>query len=174
MKAALRAITAPEICRACAGKCCRRLPGHAAPEDFGATKEEQVENVKVALRSGEWQLDWWEGEAELPVSKRKVVQPHLIRPKVLDGRGGIFNPTWGGACVFLADDGCRLSPEQRPFECRLLVPSNTGECKFEYVNKLYVAEMWLDAGINLEAIGRDVIREQDGPWGEERESHPGG
>lgn len=156
-------------CKECQGRCCKRLPGAAAPEDFGETKEERIENVLKALQSGDWQLDHWEGDATLPKSRREVDGPHWIRPKVLDGRTGVFSATWGGPCVFLTDTGCKLAAGARPFECRMTKPGKLGsyDCHGDYENKLTCAELWIDAGIDLEALGRDVIREQDGPWGEE-------
>jgi len=149
----------PKICKACGGKCCKGLPGHAAPEDFGTTKEAQIEGVKKALHAGNWQIDWWEGVAELPVSKKRVDKPYLIRPKALDGRNSLFNPTFGGTCVFLGAAGCTLTAEQRPYECRLLVPSPDFECNYAYESKLTVAELWLDADIDLAVLGNEVLAE---------------
>lgn len=148
------------LCTQCRGKCCNRMPGCAAPEDFGEAKEERMKNVRHALRSGYWQLDCWEGLVQLPVSKREVNSPFFIRPRPLDGQVGVFNFTWGGRCIFLGLRGCKLPAGKRPFECRLLEPMPGDEkCVPHYVGKLTVAEMWLDAGIDLNGLGEEV---QDG------------
>ena len=150
---------AKAACRACGGRCCKQLPGSAAPEDFGSTKEERVRNVTSALASGDWQLDRWEGEGELPESERVVSDPYWIRPRALDGNTGVFSYTWGGQCVKLTTKGCSLPPRKRPFECRMLEPKSRSagpSCVAHFQNKLTVAEMWVDSGIDLKAIGRSV------------------
>lgn len=150
-----------DYCTACEGACCKHLPGHAAPQDFGITKGEIEDGVRQALRSGKWQIDMWSGKAALPKSERKVHDPYLIRPTCLDGNEDrTFSYSWGGRRIFLTDKGCTLEPSARPYECRMLEPRPNGECKKHYVNKLSTAEMWIESAVDLESLGNEIASEK--------------
>ena len=98
-----------EMCAACGGQCCKRLPGIASPEDFSLPDTTQLIE---ALKSGKWAVDWWEGNNPL----------YFVRPATKDAIGELFDPSWGGECVFLTEKGCSLPHDQRPSGCRLLEP----------------------------------------------------
>ena len=106
----------------------------------------EAEVIKM-LRSNRYQIDWWEAEESL----------YFLRPTVLNDIGEVFSPTWGGRCVFLTDNGCKLSWEDRPYGCKALVPNASGKCKSSY-GKFQCAKEWEACKelIDLEKCGRLV------------------
>lgn len=107
----------PDLCAPCGGSCCKQMPGSATPEDFGAPdRAVMVTRIRSALASGLWSIDWWEGDLDGHDS------PNYLRPATVSGRGRIFDPSWGGACVFHREDGCAIFPS-RPSGCRGLEPN---------------------------------------------------
>ena len=109
-----------KICKECGGACCKRMPGSAYPEDF---KEPLLESLVEAFKSGNWAIDWWEGD---PTNKNSLEKAYYVRPRT-KGNNNLFDPSWGGECIFLNERGCTLEPEERPQSCRLLEPKLGGE-----------------------------------------------
>jgi hypothetical protein len=121
----------------CKEPCCKAMAGAASPSDFGRTPFEVTAGLNRALESGDWAIDWWEGDARPgytwdDADHRSVT--YFIRPRH-QGKP-IVEPTWGGTCVFLGRDGCKLpftslngSP-RRPANCRNLIVKTTegGSC----------------------------------------------
>lgn len=106
-----------EVCSECGGRCCRHMSGGTEPEDFGPDVEE---NLRAAFSSGRWSIDWWGGELG------GEMDPMFIRPR---HKGApLVDPSFGGECVFLQEDGCALEPEDRPMGCRRLEPVADGDC----------------------------------------------
>jgi Fe-S-cluster containining protein len=113
----------PDLCTPCGGKCCKRLPGSAYPDDFPTR-----EALAHALQSGRWAVDWWEGDAR--EGKYELGRTYYIRPAIKGFEGQKFHPSWGGECTFLTPDGCALPGEARPRECRDLEPmENNTKCQ---------------------------------------------
>ena len=127
----------PEICKKCGGKCCKAMPGSAYPEDF---KEPLFESLLSAFKSGNWAIDWWEGDPR--EGKEEVDVAYYIRPRTKDN-DALFDPSWGGECIFLNNNGCILKPEERPQSCRLLEPQENGECIHHGNIKRGAAIAWL-------------------------------
>jgi len=111
----------PKICKECGGACCNFFPGECYPEDFG---DPLLENLIKAFESGKWAIDWWEGDPR--PEEDKLERAYYIRPS-LKGVNRLFDPSWGGECIFLNNDRCILSPEERPKSCRMLEPKPKGE-----------------------------------------------
>jgi Fe-S-cluster containining protein len=109
-----------KTCSKCEGACCKKMPGILHPKD--------VLDIGELLRSGDYAVDWWEGDPRK--NKDDMEECYFIRPRVKDAET-IFDPSWGGECVFLSENGCRLSFKDRPFGCRNLLPkkNDTGECR---------------------------------------------
>ena len=99
------------ICAECGGECCKHIPGLCHPKDF----KDFDADLETALRSGDYQIDWWEGDPDI----------YYVRPTVVDAIGKLFHGSWGAACTLLTDNGCRLVWSDRPFACRAIVPSAT-------------------------------------------------
>ena len=110
-----------EMCRVCGGKCCQHQPGPAWPEDFAEPLED---SLRIALSSGKWAVDWYEGDCE-DVPNEHRSKTLYVRPAYKGNEGKIFHAGWGGECCFLSLEGCELSDEARPRGCRALKPVPT-------------------------------------------------
>ena len=112
------------------------MPGAAYPSDFG----HDFQKVKEAIDSGRWCVDWWEGD----VADGDRDRTFYVRPATKGNEGLTHDPSWGGECVFLGEKGCVLSSEERPTECRHLVPNPKFRCVLEgIVGKKGAAIAWL-------------------------------
>jgi len=88
----------------------------------------------VALASGRWTLDWWEGQTPAP---------YFVRPAIKGHEGRLFHLGCGGECTFLGPGGCEL--RRHPLQCRLLRPG--GDCVYDHdrwQSKLTYARLWRD------------------------------
>lgn len=129
-----------DICSPCGGQCCKRMPGVALPEDFGADEATMRATLAARLASGEWSIDWWEGDPRPGCDEEK--RGYFLRPATVLGKGDVFDPSDGGACVFLEPTGCRAF-ETRPAGCRGLEPDEDGHCTIHYASKREAAIAWL-------------------------------
>lgn len=111
-----------EICRNCGGACCKALPGSYFPDDF---EKPIKENILKLIREGRIAIDWWEGDI---TNKDKRSESYFLRPKTKDSNR-ILDPSWGGECIHLSSEGCKLKPNERPKQCRLLEPKPNNKCK---------------------------------------------
>lgn len=111
-------------CSQCKGQCCKGMPGICEPKDIARIFPAKTlkESVLKALRTHDFSIDWWEGDKPL----------YYVRPSTVEGRGKIWDSSWGGQCVFLKSNGCGLG-ENRPLECRMLRPRKTsaGDCNYD-------------------------------------------
>ena len=112
-----------KMCSECGGKCCKSLPGANFPDDFDAPIQEEV---KKALKSGQYTIDSWEGDARL--GKEELSVCYFIRPAVKGKEGELTDYSWGGECTFLSLEGCTLLLEKRPTSCKVLEPKEKGNC----------------------------------------------
>jgi Fe-S-cluster containining protein len=142
-----------KICAACGGRCCKRLPGAMYPSDVkkGRSKLSMRKALQTVLASGRYAVDWWEGENGKSV--------YYLRPHTKEGKncGGLLDPSWGGECTFLREDGCELKFEQRPRTCRKLVPIAGGRsCHTESHSKKAAYRRWLPYQTDIKAALRDL------------------
>lgn len=107
------------LCTECGGRCCKRMPGTAYPSDFNSPEE-----IKKAIESGKYAIDWWEGDP----GDGDLRKAYFVRPSTKDKIGKIYDATWGGECTFLTKKGCKLKPNKRPKECRDLEPKPDFDC----------------------------------------------
>lgn len=104
------------ICASC-GCCCKMRPGGYSPEQIDPEHQESLIEHGVV----EWDY-------------------HLDSIKILDDNGDYshthFKAYWylrptrpkaNKGCIFLAADGCTLNWDERPLECRALVPAANEE-----------------------------------------------
>lgn len=126
------------ICFGC-GQCCKSLPGIVSPSDL---KEVTVESLTDLFESG-YQFDYWEGNLTGNPEHDDITFFYL-RPQTKNSVNKIVDASWGGECVFLNDDGCSKSFEERPSQCRALTPSKDGNCYLDkkYEKKIMIEE-WL-------------------------------
>ena len=120
------------------GKCCKGMPGSSFPSDF---LPDIRKGVKEALKSGRWTIDWWEGDPrDFAMSwmyehdtqlAGYVTSGYYLRPATKGKEGQLRDPSWGRqGCTFLRSDGCELSPQERPKDCRVMEPISGGPCNF--------------------------------------------
>lgn len=132
-----------ERCGKCQGKCCRHLPGIAYPDDIVPLTETHLVELLV---SGKWQIDWWDNHDE--------PEEHFLRPATTNSQD-VFNPSWGGVCVFLTPTGCVLDLDHRPTACRLLEPRPGDEPCIDHTNgKRGGVDAWKPHEVMLLAAGR--------------------
>lgn len=112
-----------EICSACGGVCCNTLPGNSYPEDFGfegITQEQVLEGLIEMFKTGNWQIDWWDGKLPDDICSKNAL---FIRPSTKKGRGRIYHGAWAfEGCIFHTQTGCTLTFDERPHDCKALVP----------------------------------------------------
>lgn len=129
------------ICAQCGGKCCQRLPGSCAPEDFA---EPLFDSLIGVFSSGKYAIDWWEGDPRYDApdygDSDYIDKGYYVRPAVA-GVTDLFDPSWGGSCTFLTHRGCALPLKKRPYECRMLEPSKNS-C-LSHTSKREMALAWL-------------------------------
>lgn len=107
-----------QLCKECGGNCCKRMGCHYSPDDF---KEITYESLKKEIEKGFISIDWWEGNPFENGSTDEIDRVYFLRIRHKDSE--IVDPSWGGECILLTDDGCPLSYEERPKGARLLEPS---------------------------------------------------
>lgn len=137
-----------KLCKACGGQCCTKLPGATLPEDF---KPNLQRNLKKALKSGYYAIDWWEGDAlEQDTEKGRS---YFIRPATKEKKGVLLDPSWGGTCIFLGPNGCKLPFDSRPSGCKMLEPKPKGtRCIPRGASKQDSAVAWLKYESLIERI----------------------
>ena len=103
------------------GQCCKNAPGKFVPADFG----KDVKRMEKAIRDGIAQIDYWEPDKQ---SRGKKV--YYIRATAEEALGEVVHALWGGPCAHHSDtNGCALSYDDRPKNCRDVVPNWDGsEC----------------------------------------------
>lgn len=124
-----------QLCKECGGNCCKRMGCHYSPDDF---KEITYESLKKEIEKGFISIDWWDGNPFENGSTDDIDRAYYLRIRHKDSE--IVDPSWGGECILLTDDGCPLSYEERPKGARLLEPSEYN-CISHY-NKRQAAKDW--------------------------------
>ncbi len=105
------------LCGICKGGCCRRAPGVVFPEDI---KEEITkESLKRYLDKG-YAFDWWYDKL---FDDQENTTNYYLRPQTITTKDKLFYPSWGGRCILHTDEGCSLNFEDRPTQCKALIPS---------------------------------------------------
>ncbi len=89
-----------ELCASCEGKCCKFLSGAADPGDIIRSFGEPLAlAVEKALLSGNWVVDWWEGDPRNEFSRDNlgaVNRGYYLRPRIASDQGN-FCPSWGNS-----------------------------------------------------------------------------
>jgi len=107
------------------------MPGIVSPRDI---KEITVETLSEMVKNG-YQFDYWEG-AFAKSGKYKGLTAYYLRPSTKRSAGRIVDASWGGECVFLTETGCSKTFEERPSQCKALIPGVDG-CDFGGKGKKY-------------------------------------
>ena len=124
-----------KICSLCKGMCCKKMGCHYSPQDF---KEISFDLLKIEIDKGHISIDWWEGNPfdELDDSIERV---YFLR--VRNVKSKIIDPSWGGVCSLLTENGCSLEYKDRPKGGRELIPNEKRDCILNY-NKQDCAKEW--------------------------------
>jgi len=147
-----------ELCSACGGVCCKAYAGTCFPSDFGEDRASVEKAVLHAISSGKYAIDWWEGD---PTGENNVSKAHFVRPAHKNALGSVYDPTWGGECIFLTDTGCSLEHDARPIACRELEPVSPKNC-VAHVKKKDSAIEWLPYNEFLQSFRRLRVEEMSG------------
>ncbi len=110
------------LCSGC-GQCCKRLPGIVSPSDL---EEVTVDSLTALFKAG-YQFDYWEGDLT-GKPEHSDITFYYLRPQTKKTEGKIVDASWGGECVFLTESGCSKSFEERPAQCRALIPAENHGC----------------------------------------------
>jgi len=142
--------TNKELCSKCNGKCCKKLPGAMSPEDIGISnsksEQEICEIILEYLETFKYAIDWWEDDINI----------YYMRPATKRHEDEIFDPSWGGECVFFADgEGCSLSEHTRPLNCKMLEPRED-KC-ISHIRKKDIIDMWVPYQELLVNTGKKVL-----------------
>ena len=108
-----------------------------------------------------YQFDYWEGDE----FGGKV--GYFLRPQTIKSKGVLVDPSWGGTCVFLTEQGCSKTFEERPYMCQQLEPQEDFNCgpkdKENTLNKYDYVLAWLQYNNLIEEIINDhnvpILRE---------------
>lgn len=112
-----------KTCTTCGGNCCKAVPGILAPEDVGAPELSVMrERLTSLFATGRYAIDWWEGDPRPTPREGYLGCVEYVRPAVKGEEGELRDPSWGGPCTFLGPSGCELTFDDRPHNCRALVP----------------------------------------------------
>ncbi len=127
------------------------MPGACYPEDFNMNKG--INLLLEAIQSGKYCIDWWEGDAR--EGKNELEQTYYIRPVTKGNEGKLYDASWGGECIFLTSNGCKLLHDKRPHNCRMLEP-NKDDCIQHGKGKSGSAIAWLDYTDILESLEESI------------------
>ena len=119
------------MCSICTNVCCTQLPGGYSPNQISLSEQERL--LRKELAEWDYWLTWNENE-------ERFITWYYLRPAKKPG---------SSTCIYHTNTGCSLSWEQRPYECKALVPkkSLTEHCRSLLVNPKKVISMaWYCAG----------------------------
>lgn len=126
------------MCSKCKGFCCKKYSGGFAPDDF---KEPiTLDFLTTLFDTGLYSIDCYEGHIQpLPEDQYNAF---FIRPRHKDAT--VIDYSWGGECVLLTDEGCSLSFEERPLQCKSLKPmkNKDSQCVSD-ISKFEIAKLWI-------------------------------
>ena len=125
-----------KYCVTCKGECCKTMGCHLSPEDINVAIT--YEALKELLDTGNYSIDWWE---EYELSGIGKVNGYFLRVRNVDGP--IVDPSWGGKCKLLTEQGCSLSFNERPKGGRMLLSKKGAldRC-YQYYTKKQCADDW--------------------------------
>lgn len=126
------------ICAKCGGCCCKSMSCHLHPDDVFKGNKPSLELLVVFLASGNYSIDWWEGDTNS--TNQCYDMFFYLRPRHV-GNVTLFDGSYGGKCIFLTPNGCSLDWEDRPLGGKALVPEANGRCHSEWT-KFDSAKAW--------------------------------
>ena len=141
------------ICSLCKGQCCKRMPGIVHPNQL---QQPITKELLLRLYKEGYQFDYWEGDEYGNLRGRTG---YFLRPQTIKSIGVLVDPSWGGTCVFLTEQGCSKTFEERPYMCQQLEPQEDFNCgpkdKENTLNKYDYVLAWLQYNNLIEEIIND-------------------
>ena len=119
-------------CSKCGGVCCKTMGGFLHPDDINTFDEETIQKM---LDSGKYSIDWVECDGKIPIDENV----YFIRFRHVNAP--IVDPSFGGTCVMLGENGCTLPFDERAYACKVLTPCDDTICTNVYTKDL-VAQDW--------------------------------
>lgn len=131
---------APNICTPCGGKCCQWSSGMLSVEQVMAASPYHhfVEGAEKLLSSGNYIMT-----SRHLAGYDRGVWVIVPRSDLSVGDGRFFYDNFG-KCVFHTRSGCELSAEERPSECKSLVPSISGDCQQDNILVTEMLMSWVN------------------------------
>lgn len=124
------------LCEKCGGSCCKNMGCHISPFDL---KEISVESIiNLIEESNCISIDWWEGN---PITEENTGE-RAFYLRIRNENSVIIDPSYGGKCSILTDNGCPLSFEYRPKGARELIPNINNKCCRDGYSKRQCAIDW--------------------------------
>lgn len=151
-------------CAKCGGQCCTNYPGAYWPQDVpGGTSAESIAEFVWSKRAC---FDWWEGDPRPGyedmddecnyVHEDRMSHAYFLRPRTVNGFDKNFDPTWGGQCWHLTNNGCELAREDMPTGCMALEPIAGGKCVAHCGAKEGAVLAWLEYREEIEQAAKIV------------------
>jgi hypothetical protein len=117
-----------DICTPCGGQCCKWMSGAFHPHDLSPTGDKKVllSKVKELLSTGDYKLT----DREYGDEHRGYFSVYLLVPatSITIQDKDVWASNYG-RCVNLTETGCKLNSQDRPLECKAIVPDVQHNCK---------------------------------------------
>lgn len=145
------------MCKSC-GKCCNHMAGTLFPEDI---KETITKEVLLKYLEKDYCLDSWVGNAsEDP--KYDDITFYFIRPRHTNAKEYLLDESYGGICVLLTETGCSLTFENRPSQCKALIPKDSIEKHCITKDETYSKKNGAIAWLPYNSIFLEILNEYEG------------
>lgn len=141
-----------EECKKCKGRCCKSMGCEIFPTDLQSYPNITREDVIELLQTGYVSIDWWN---DLEQFKKE----YYLRMR--NKGGDLADPSFGGECIALTENGCRFEFKNRPLGGRDLHPTGQYDelgkslCSREY-DKFRCKEEWKPYNDILEKIKNEI------------------
>ena len=117
-----------KLCAECGGKCCTSMPGIYSPDDFDTPIS--IGLLLSLFETGNYAIDSWVDEPDI----------YFVRPRIKGAPQ--LEESWGGPCIHHTSTGCNIDNEQRPKQCKVLIPSSDNCLAPPGGNKHDFAMLW--------------------------------
>lgn len=105
-----------QLCKKCGGQCCKSMGCHISPFDLKNISITSI--ISLIDESDCISIDWWDGN---PITE-EIDDSRVYFLRIKNKNSKIVDPSYGGVCSILTNNGCPLSFEYRPKGARDLIP----------------------------------------------------
>lgn len=125
-----------EACKKCGGQCCKGMGCHISPADLRKITKESI--IGLIDETGCISIDWYEGN---PITGIYDGEYYFLRIRNNDAK--IIDPSFGGQCCLLKDNGCPILFHYRPKGARALNPCDGDTPCSDGYSKVQCAADWM-------------------------------